>query len=69
MCNLCYQRIAELERSEKVLQMKLELFESQEPSFLENLDLGVLDSPEAVLKQRIVELEKMERHLKEQVRQ
>ena len=49
--------------------MKLELLNQQEPSFLESLDLSAVDSPDVVYKKRIVDMEQMEQHLKEQVRE
>lgn len=59
-------RIAELERKEKGLKMKLELLENEESGFLDE-EMMHLDSPEAILQQRIREMEKMEKHLRTQV--
>ena len=51
------------------MKLKLELLNQQEPSFLESLDLSAVDSPDVVYKKRIVDMEQMEQHLKEQVRE
>ena len=51
------------------MKLKLELLNQQEPSFLESLDLSAVDAPDVVYKKRIVDMEQMEQHLKEQVRE
>ena len=63
-------RIAQLERSERGLKRKLEVLETNHIEAEENHlnQVNMLDSPEAILKQRIRELEKMDRHLKQQVK-
>ena len=60
-------RIGELERSEKALKRKVELLQTSEPSFSQSAGV-MLDTPEAILRQQIRDLEKLERHLKQQVR-
>ena len=62
-------RIALLERSEKGLKRKIEILESDHLQAEEEatLSFSMLDSPEDILKQRIRDLEKMDRHLKQQV--
>ncbi len=62
-----HQRIAELESSERGLRLKLEQLEAHAKHCPE-VDLPMmLDSPEAILKQRVRDLEKMEAHLRQQV--
>ena len=61
------RRIAELERSERILKKKVEMLECQE--LIKSSYTGdEMNSPEDILKQRIQELEKMDQHLKKQVR-
>ena len=49
--------------------MKIELLEAvQHSSSLNLMGASVLDTPEDILKQRIRELEKMEKHQRQQVR-
>lgn len=61
-------QVAQLEQSERGLRMKLRMLESsQEITALER-DSMLIDSPEAVLKRRIRQLEGMEQYMKQQVR-
>ena len=57
-------QIAELERKERGLKQKLERLEGEQDAEDEML---ALDSPEAIFQHRIRQLEKMEKHLKNQV--
>ena len=60
-------QVAQLEQSERGLRMKLRMLESsQEMTALER-DSMLINSPEAVLKRRVRQLEGMEQHMKQQV--
>ncbi|XP_064629965.1 centrosomal protein of 290 kDa-like isoform X3 [Lineus longissimus] len=58
------ERIEHLERSERALQRKLEMYEQHE---LDDVTDSLMDKPEDLLRQRIHELEKMEKHLRSQI--
>ena len=62
------QKVADLERSEKGLKRQVEMLENQEISKMTFATLErSMDTPEAILKSRISELEKMDQHHKKQV--
>lgn len=57
-------QIAEMERRERALIRKIEILEMQDTPSEES---PALDTPDAVLKQRVRQLERIERHLRTQV--
>ena len=59
-------KIENCERTERALKRKIQLLEEQSASTITPLD-DMLDTPEDLLRQRIQELERMEKHLRQQV--
>ena len=60
------QRVSELQRIEKGLRVKVSLLEDQHQAVSVD-DMSLMDTPEDVLRQRITQLEAMDKHHRQQV--